>query len=139
MFKLDVNDNNEIEIIENGNTHTIPLEMEQWSAKDLKEHWGTEIYGLLDGYYSTFLFLGMTIRKEQGLLRAFRAVRIRDDIVFDEVLIVSPWKVRGWNPMDMLQRADSTASQTVYDYEYKSPQRLPEFSVSASDVRKWQT
>ncbi|WNO10076.1 hypothetical protein [Teredinibacter sp. KSP-S5-2] len=116
----------------------IPMSINGWSEIDVLQHWGYELYDLLDHYTLRFLLTGLIESKcGQGYIRAFRAVRNRDSVHFDDVLVVSPWNVRGWTPIEAVEYVLSPASQAVYDYQFEIDNRLPEFSVSSEDLSVW--
>jgi len=70
-----------------------------------------------DGYALRFLLTGMLVLKGQGYIRAFRAVRTRNQVHFDDVLIVVPWNVQQWKPIEAIEYILSPHSQAVYDYQ----------------------
>ena len=146
MFELNINKENEIRVHENGNTHVISTSMTHWGLNDLLSHWGYEVYDLLNGYevydllngYALkYLFLSMSVEKDQGHLRAFRAVRTRNLIVFDDLRVAVPWKVRSWNPMESIEYALSSEGQSRIDYSFNSADRIPEFSVSQEELAEF--
>ncbi|WP_444885818.1 hypothetical protein [Microbulbifer sp. PSTR4-B] len=137
MFDLNIDNKNNLHVIENGNEHIIPIVMEYWNTRDLILHWGYETYDLLDGYALRFLLTGMHVLKGQGYIRAFRTVRTRNKIHFDDVLIVAPWNVQQWEPIEALEYIVSPHTQTVYDYQFKLPDRIPEFFVTSDELSFW--
>lgn len=134
MFKLSINSDQDIEVIEGGNSHVISLNFSHWSADDLLSHWGFEINGLLNGYSVRYLFLSMIEVGGQGYLRTFRAVRTRNDIHFDDMLAEVPWRVREWNPMECIEYMLSDKGFSRINYRVSVPDRIHEFSVSATDL-----
>ena len=137
MFELSIESNNKIKIIENGNEHFIPLNLDYWNKNDLLLHWAYETYGLLDGYDIKLLFTGMIKPKDQGYVRAFRTVRTRNFVHFDDVLIQSPWRVHSWNPKNIIDSISSIDYGILYDYQFGLEGRLPEFTICVEELEEW--
>lgn len=137
MFELSVKNGNQLIVLENGNTHSISMDLNYWNVNDLLLHWAYETYGLLDGYSLKFLFTGMIAPKGQGYVRAFRTVRTRDYVHFDDVLIQSPWRIHSYNPKDIIDYLSSSKYQIVYDYNFGLDGRIPEFTISIDELEKW--
>lgn len=137
MFGMTIDNDDNLHVIENGNEHIIPIVMEYWNNKDLLLHWGYETYDLMDGYALRFLLTGMHVIKGQGYIRAFRTVRTRNKVHFDDVLIVVPWEVRKWEPIEAIEYVFSSQFPTVYDYQFKLEGRIPEFSISHDELSNW--
>jgi len=96
-----------------------------------------QVDNALDGYALKLLFLSMIVEREQGYLRALRAVRTRNRLHFDDVRISVPWKVRSWNPMESIEYALSSKGQSRIDYSFNSTDRIPEFSVSLEELAEF--
>ena len=86
MFDLQIRQNNSIIVKENGNEHSIPMELDYWTVNDLLLHWAYESYCLLDGYSTKFLFTGMIQPGSKNYIRAFRTLSTRNYIHFDDIL-----------------------------------------------------
>jgi len=137
MFELSIENDNRILVRENGKEHSIPMALSYWNTNDLLLHWAYETYELLDGYGLKFLFTGMIQPQSLDYVRAFRVVRTRNYIHFDDVLIQSPWRVNSWNPKDIIDYLSSSSFQIVYDYQFGLEGRLPEFTISVEELEKW--
>ena len=134
-----------IEVKENGNVHGFPLIAEKWTDADFYHHWALESYSLAEDKAIAYLFTGMRDRGSKRTARAFRVLRTRGSLLFDDVLVGAPlWS--GNSPDSLIEYANNPEYPIFNSYHCAFDEkdetnfkenRIPEFSVSMSELRDW--